>query len=323
MRLNVILFTIVLGGLISGAIFFIFGYQIHLASSPNYNDRHCNNYNDGHCNEDNSGQAFLLPISETSYSPVRDFNISEPVIEAGAAALFDVKSGRPLFSYNINKRLPIASITKLMAATTIVENLDLEEVYTVPAESVNVDGFGADLYRSERIRGFDLLKMMLIKSSNDAALTFVAEAQKRGIDLVVKMNERARQLGMTNTNFSDPAGLDDQSAFSTAADLVKLVRYASGFDLITNILATPIADVSSIDGRISHHLINTNQLLGRLSGIIFGKTGFTDAALGTMAVEVAVGDDDERVISIILGSQDRFGETRELVEWGRRAYRWE
>mgnify|MGYP001578385910 FL=1 len=334
MRLNVILITIVLGGLISGAAFFIFGYPVNvqtanLVAEPLSGGQARLSFRTGaegtisqRESENLGGQAFLLPVAETNYSPVRDFNILEPVIEARAAVLYDVNSGRFLYAHNVNKRLPIASVTKLMTAIVVMDNFNLDDIYTVPAENVNVDGFGADLYRGERLKGADLFKIMLIKSSNDAALTFATQAQSQGIDLEAKMNEKARQLGMTNTHFSDPAGLDDQDAFSTAADLIKLVSYAAGYDLISELLTTRVADVTSVDGRISHHLINTNQLLGQITGIIVGKTGHTDSALGTMVLEVGIDTGGERLISVVLGSSDRFGETRKLIEWGKKAYSW-
>src|SRR3989344_8269378 len=106
-------------------IFFIFGYPVDIPNTY----LEVQPLSDG-------GQAFLLPVSETNYSPVRDFNVPEPEIDARAAALFDVGSGRFLFSKNINKRLPIASITKLMTAIVVLENLNTEQIFTVPAETI-------------------------------------------------------------------------------------------------------------------------------------------------------------------------------------------
>lgn len=267
-------------------------------------------------------QVFLLPVSETNYWPIRDFTIPEPEIEARAATLYDVRSERFLYTQNINRRLPIASITKLMTAMVIIDNLSLNETYIVPAEDTNVDGLGADLYKGERLRGTDLLKIMLIKSSNDAALTFASQAQKQGLDLVIKMNDKAQSIGMSNTSFSNPAGLDDSDSFSTVADLVKLVSEAAKYDLILQVLIMPVADVSSVDGRIKHHLVNTNQLLGHIPDIIVGKTGYTDNALGTMILEAGTGNGTDLLIAVVLGSNNRFGETRKLIEWGKSAHRW-
>ncbi|MBI4160671.1 MAG: D-alanyl-D-alanine carboxypeptidase [Candidatus Yanofskybacteria bacterium] len=270
----------------------------------------------------NPGQAFLLPVAETNYLPIRDFNVADPIVNAKAASLFDIRSGRWLYARNIDQKLPIASITKLMTAVVLLENLKLTEVFTVSAENINVDGTGADLQRGEELYGQDLFKIMLIKSSNDAALVLAAEARKRGVDVIQRMNEKARELGMLNTSFNDPSGLDDQGSFSTAADLVKLVSYASEFEEITDALKTPVIDVFSFDGRFSHHLINTNRLLGQVEGVVFGKTGYTDNALGTMALMVGVSGGEDRLISIVLGAHDRFGETSGLINWAKKAYRW-
>ena len=267
--------------------------------------------------------AFLLPVAETNYLPIRDFNIADPEVNAKAAVLYDTRSGRLLYAKNADQRLSIASVTKLMTAVVVVENLNLGEIFTVAAENVNVDGTGADLQKDEQIYGRDLFKVMLVKSSNDAALVFAAEAQKRGIDLIAKMNQKAGELAMYGTQFNDPSGLDDYSSFSTAADLVKLISYASRYKEIVEILKIPIADVRSADGFVSHHLVNTNRLLGQLDGLVFGKTGYTDNALGTMAAMTTINQGRDNLISIVLGAHDRFGETVKLIEWAKRAYRWE
>ncbi len=267
-------------------------------------------------------QAFILPISQTNYLPIRNFNIEEPDIQAKAAGLYDVRSERFLYSKNINQKMPVASITKLMTAIVIMENLPLNETYSVAAEDINVDGTGADLQKGEKIRGSDLLKMMLIKSSNDAALSFGRSASEKNINLVAKMNDKAKMLNMTNTKFNDPAGLNDGESFSTTDDLVKLVRYVNKYPVIWEILMTKTANISSVDGSITHHLVSTNRLLDEVNGVIGGKTGYTDGALETMAMEVTANEGSDRLISIILGSQDRFAETKKLIDWGRSAYRW-
>jgi D-alanyl-D-alanine carboxypeptidase len=312
MRLRIIFFTIILGAIVWGAIFFIF----------------LNRYNREQPQpaltwQNSTRRAFLLPVTEASYLPIRDFNVPEPVLGAKAAALFDVRSGRFLYSKNMNQRLPIASIAKLMSAVVILENLDLNDVFTVPIENINVDGRGADFYKDEQLRGTDLFKIMLIKSSNDAALTFATAAQKKGIDFVAKMNEKAQAIGMFNTEFADPAGLNDQDTFSTASDLVKLVNCAGEYGLISQILRTESATVTSADGRTVHHLVNTNRLLGRIPNIIIGKTGYTDSALETMVLEVNINDGRDTIISVILGAEDRFAETEKLIRWVKTAYRWE
>ncbi|MGD0976789.1 MAG: serine hydrolase [Minisyncoccia bacterium] len=283
-------------------------------------------------------ETYILPNNQANYLPIRDFNIPDPDIGAKSAALYDIKSEKLLYSKDVNDKLPIASITKLMTAVVVMENLSLSDTYTVVPEDLNADGNGADFANGEKLKGGDLLKVMLIKSSNDAALVFASNASQKGIDIVAKMNEKAGVLGMADTKFSDPAGLDDGDSFSTVSDLIKLVGYVDKYPVIWEILATRTADVSSIDGKYTHHLVSTDQLLGDVPGIIGGKTGFTNGALQTMVLEVKVsagdttpaggqgsisGGDDNRMIAVVLGSNDRFGEIKELVEWGRQAYSWQ
>ncbi len=267
-----------------------------------------------------NAQAFILPVAEPNYLPIRDFNVPEPVISAKAAGLFDTKSEKFLFNHNIDQPLPIASITKLMTAVIVTEKLDPNATLTIAAEDVNVDGHGADLAKDEKIGAHDLLKIMLIKSSNDAASSFATLAKTQGIDFVAAMNAKAQELGMTNTHFLDPAGLDD-NAHSTVRDLVRLYSYINDKHKdIWEILRMKSDDIASVSG-IQHHVVSTDQLLGLIPHIIGGKTGYTDLALGTMSLMVLQAPDDN-LISIVLGSNDRFGETQKLIEWAKTGYRW-
>ena len=180
MRLKSILPTILLGSLLLIAGFFVCLTEIQGGRPPSVGSGQAVQPTPVSNNETRSGQAFLLPVSETSYLPVRDFNVPEPVLDAKAAVLFDVRSGRSLYSKNPNQRLPIASITKLMSAVVILDNLNLNDVFTVPAEDINVDGKGADFYKNEQLHGADLFKIMLIKSTNDAALVFATAFPESG-----------------------------------------------------------------------------------------------------------------------------------------------
>lgn len=266
-------------------------------------------------------QTFLLPVSQPNYLPIRDFNVIEPVIDAKASGLYDIKSDRFLFKQNIDSELPIASITKLMTAVIVSERLKPDEVVTIKAQDINVDGHGAEFQKDEKILVRDLLKIMLIKSSNDAASSFATYAQTKDIDFVAVMNAKAQELNMHNTKFLDPSGLDD-NAHSTVRDLVQLYSYINKtHKYIWEILRTKSDDVLSTSG-LMHHVTTTNQLLGLIPNIIAGKTGYTDLALGTMSLMVAQ-DSNDALISIVLGSNDRFGETKKLIDWSQHGYRWQ
>jgi D-alanyl-D-alanine carboxypeptidase len=184
-----------------------------------------------------------------------------------------------------------------------------------------VDGEKRDLNEGETISVNNLLQLMLVKSSNDAAYALADHAKTKNIDLIAAMNAKAAELGMLNTRFADPAGLDD-TGYSTAADMVKAVRYALRYSAIWNFSREKTATVLSADGKFSHEVASTNQLLGVLSDIVGGKTGYTDGALGCMILVVDIPAADDKIVSIILGSRERFTDMEKLVNWAKTAYRW-
>ena len=186
------------------------------------------------------------------------------------------------------------------------------------------DQEGADFYLGEQLFFKDLLGVMLVKSSNDAAMA-VAKAvenktKRRFPDL---MNKKAQELDMLNSYFIHPAGLNDD-AYSTAENLLKLVIYSKKYPEIWGWLALPTITITSIDGKNSHTFSSTNKLFTSLDEIVGGKTGYTDGALGCMILEVRIsGLKGGSFLAIVLGSPSRFEDTKKLVEWGKSAFRWE
>ena len=268
---------------------------------------------------------YLLPVTESNYLPLRDWNIPDLNLEAKAVVAYDIRSGKYLFVRGLEEKLPIASLTKLMTAVVIWENLKLDTVVEVTKESLNktrsLEG-NSDLSIGESLSVLDLLRLMLIKSSNDAAYVLEHESNSEGTDVLDKMNKLASSLGMNNTNFLDVAGLND-NGFSSVGDLVLLIKYSLNYEGIYEILRTENDTIPSLDGRVSHQIFNTNKLLSFLKNVIGGKTGYTDVALGNILLVVKAPDGNDDIISIILGSEDRFTEMRKLVEWFQKAYRWE
>jgi len=268
------------------------------------------------------GQAYILPIAGPNYIPILDSNISRPEVSAKSAAVFDTKSSRFLYDKNSSFRLPIASLTKIMTAVIAKENFNLDDIVTVYEESIRVDGEKQDLYLGEKISVKNLLKLALIESSNDAAYALAAYSRSRGIDFVGAMNVKAGELGMADSYFTDPAGLDD-GAYSTAQDLIKLAVYSLNYPEIWDISAEKTAIIESSDEKIKHSITSTNRLLGLVKDIIGGKTGYTDGALECLILVASVPGYPSKIISVVLGSSDRFGDTQKLVEWTRQAYSWE
>lgn len=269
---------------------------------------------------------YLLSNTETNYFPFRDWEIEDPRLSPRSAIIYDSGSEKILFSLNPGTKLPIASLTKLMTAVAAIENINLDDTVTVKKSAIEEskkEGGGNDLYEGENIKATDLLKIMLIESSNVAAYALTEYAQaKYGIDLVEKMNEKTKALGMTDTFFTEAAGLDDKNSFSTAQDLIKLVLYSFRYDLLFDILKTQRTEIVSIDGKLRHQILNTNQLLGVLFNIIGGKTGFTELAGGSMILVTEGPIGESRLITVVLGSNDRFTDAKQLVEWAEKAYIW-
>ena len=271
----------------------------------------------------NSSQAYLLPVSEPSYFPIYDSTkMEKPVIDAKVGIIYDTRSGKFLFAKNPRIKLPVASLTKILSSIIVLENLDTKETVIIPKEVLKVDEEKQSLYLGEEITVQNLLKLMLIESSNDAAYALAWYANSRGVNFVDKMNEKARLLNMNDSNFLDPAGLNDD-AYSTVEDLVRLVKYSLRHDLIWEILTEKSIIVKSTDGKIEHKVENTDQLLGVIPDIFGGKTGYTDNALGCMILVVDIPDKNDKLISVVLGSQSRFEDTKKLINWTKEAYRWD
>ena len=240
--------------------------------------------------------------------------------------LFDAASEKVLFGANTDAKLPIASLTKLMTAVVVVENMNLDDVVEIKKSAIEKSqkqGGGNDLYEKEKMKAADLVKVMLIESSNVAAYALAEHSEEHyGVNLIEKMNEKTKTLEMNDTFFTESAGLDDENSFSTSQDLIKLVKYSFRYGNLYDILKTQRTEIASTDGILRHQILNTNQLLGRLFNIIGGKTGFTQRAGGSMILVTEAPNPQSRLIAVVLDSNDRFNDTEKLIEWAGKAYLW-
>jgi D-alanyl-D-alanine carboxypeptidase len=268
-------------------------------------------------------QAYLLPVANPGYAPIRDTAVADPIVDANAVMLYHLESGRELFSKNPTTAVPIASLTKLLSALVVSDLFDSSEIVTVASGSVRVDGQKQTLYLGERILVRDLMAMMLVESSNDAAYALAAYARGREVDFIAEMNKKAAILGMAGCVFKDPAGLDD-AAYCTASNLLRLVRAAlRTAPQLWPVMAASELTVQSVDGRIVHTVKSTDELLAKMPGIVGGKTGYTDGALGCLIMVVKLPGKDDTLISVVLGSRQRFNDTQTLITWAQQAYQWQ
>lgn len=235
-------------------------------------------------------------------------------LEAQAALAIKTDGSRVYYNKNIKMQRSVASLTKLMTANIVLENYNLDEVIKIPLSAVRRKGVMGDLKPDELITVRSLLNIMLIDSSNDAAFALAG----RRADFVLLMNKKAKELGLTNTHFSNPDGLDEPGNYSSALDTQKIFSYLiNKHPEALEILKTKNMVVYSLDGKIEHRLKNTNELLGKVSEVIAGKTGYTDEAGGSLILLI-----ENNIITVILGSPDRFSESEKLIQWLKSAYIW-
>ncbi|PIR44177.1 hypothetical protein COV23_01320 [Candidatus Wolfebacteria bacterium CG10_big_fil_rev_8_21_14_0_10_31_9] len=214
-----------------------------------------------------------------------------------------------LVEFNADNHWPIASITKLMTAMIVYENMNLEKNITFTSSSASVDGVTGDFKVGETFKISDLISSMLIFSSNRAA---EALSQDFGRDKFMDlMNKKAKELSMMDTNFYDPTGLSMNNQ-STPNDIFKLVSYIYNVHpeilKITRQIKTYITEINS---RKRRTILNINEFVGT-ANFIGGKTGFIEESKGNLVSVFNV--DNQLIITVVLGSQNRFGETKKLLE---------
>ncbi|MCC6627892.1 MAG: D-alanyl-D-alanine carboxypeptidase [Chloroflexi bacterium] len=249
---------------------------------------------------------------------------SPPTVDARAALLLDADSRQVLFTHDAGVPLPPASTTKLMTALLVAESGRYFDPVTVEAADL-VGGSSMGLAAGETLNVRDLLDGLLLASGNDAAYALARHLGARlpGTSrpvarFVARMNVRAGELGLRDTRFRNPEGLDEAGHVMSAADLATLALAALRQPVIAQIVATPATTVRS--SRRSYALRSTNQLFGRLPGVLGVKTGTTDAA-GECLVAL-VERDGHRLLVVVLGSSDRYTDTTALIEWGFDTHRW-
>jgi len=265
-------------------------------------------------------------IKETQKEKSQYSEVQGLKLEAGSAISVLITSNgsrKILYEKNIFAEKPIASLTKLMTALVAEKTYEGDEVLTVTKEAVSQEEDKGMLKEGEGLFLSELLHSVLIESSNDAAWV-IAEGKTSNKDyfvdedeFVALMNLEAQNLGMRNTKFINPTGLDGWENYSSCEDLTRLSQHIiEKYPEIFEISKNRFYEVSFPDGS-PHHFIheNTNKLLGEIPGIIGGKTGYTEEAGGCVLV-ILEDEKGNHIINIILGASSteaRFEEMRKLI----------
>ena len=232
-----------------------------------------------------------------------------PEVTAEGIYLVDLLSFTPVFSRNENLKLFPASTTKILTALVAYDVYKPDQVITV--KKTITDGQLMRLVVGEKITVENILYGMLVYSGNDAAYVL---ADNYGYDKFVNLiNKKAQTLGMKNSHFSNPNGLDSGSQFSTAFDLSLAARELLKNPYLSKIVSTKEITISDVDFKYFHQLTNVNKLLGEIQGLGGLKTGYTENA-GENLVSFYKKNGHQFII-VILKSLDRFNDTRNIVSW--------
>ena len=240
-----------------------------------------------------------------------------PPVEAEAYLVQNAGTGEVLASSDARERLPMASITKLMTALVALEHADLDDVATISARTASIGESTINLRPGERVSLRDLIRAALIQSANDAANAIAAYVGQGSVPRFVElMNTRARELGLDDTHFANPDGLDAPGHVSSARDVTKLARVAMRKPFIREVVRQVHATAA---GR---SLTTWNDLLSTFPNLIGVKTGHTNGA-GWSEVAAARGG-GVTIYATLLGGETREGRNADLAEllaWGLSRYR--
>lgn len=297
-----------------GLVFFLFpGQNYYLVAQANF--------------KPTTVRSVKLDLPSPAFYPLSFTNQKPLNLTARSVVVMDKDSSVVMYSKNEKLWLLPASTVKMITALVAFEYYQPDDVLVVG----EVDDRGQDmrLVRGEKITVQNLLYGLLLASANDAALVLAQSYPGGQQAFVMAMNEKAAKLHLNNTYFANSTGLDSDKegrllsdfSYTTALDLARLAGWALKNPTFSEMIATEKITVTDLSGKIVHRLFNINQLLGKIEGLKGVKTGWTEDAGGCLVSYVernGVG-----IITVILGSQDRFGETIKLIDWAFSNHAWE
>ncbi len=239
-----------------------------------------------------------------------------PAVSAKSAVLLDASDGRILFEKNAVCRMSMASTTKIMTALVALESASLDSVITIPSAAVGVEGSSIYLTVGEKLTLRELLYAVMLSSANDAA-TAVAIAVGGSVEgFANKMNAAAARLGLADTRFVNPHGLDADGHYTTALDLARLTAYALNVPEFRDIVSTYKHEIAGPSGK--RLLFNHNKLLKNYDGCIGVKTGYTKKT-GRCLVSAAERD-GLTLVAVTLAAPDDWRDHKAMLDYGFEFY---
>lgn len=238
--------------------------------------------------------------------------LAEDPFPASARAYLTQVGGTTVWSHQADLRLPPASLTKVMTGLLVLERANLNAIVTVKPTILEETGTRLHLRPGDRLRVRDLLAAMLIESCNDAARALAEHLSGSEERFVVQMNQRAAQLGLNNTHFTNAAGHHDPNHYSTASDLARLTEVALARPMFRELVSKSRYEIRTVDGRRRFRLDTSNKLLPKYAGMQGVKTGYTPEA-GRCLIALAERDGVE-VLIVLLRAKDRWNLASRMLD---------
>ncbi len=244
-------------------------------------------------------------------------------ISAEALVVIDSNSASILLEKNSYQRLAPASTTKIMTALVARELYQLNDLLTVPTDLV-VEGHTIGFYPGQQFTAKDLFQALLINSGNDAAAVLAANHPQGRPGFIEAMNQKAIELHLKKTSFINPSGLDAAAHFSTAFELALMARELMKDNFLRELVRTEAAEIVDQTDQNHYYLYNTNQQLGAVPGVVGIKTGTTDLAGQALVTQLerAVAGKSRSIMIVLLGSQDRYQDSKAIIDWVFSHYQW-
>lgn len=270
---------------------------------------------------DDSNELEEIVIEENEKKEIEAAASSDtkPTINSRRYAIYDRLSGRCIYGKDENKQTAMASTTKIMTSIIVVENCNLKDTVTLTSKAAGTGGSRLGLHTDDKITVNDLLYVLMLRSGNDAAVALAIHTAGSVEEFANLMNKKAKELGLTNTHFVTPHGLDNSEHYTTAYELAVITDYALKNEIIAKVVKTKSTTIS-INGN-SMQINNTNELLGNVEGVYGVKTGFTNNAGRCLVTSVKRGDMD--LIIVVLGAdtrKDRAKDSIKLIEYAYKRF---
>ena len=257
-------------------------------------------------------------INEIAYETAGKVS-DEPILNARAAIIYDRTTKEIIWGKNQDSKKAMASTTKIMTAIVVIENCNLNDTVIISKKAAGTGGSRLKINTGDKITVNDLLYGLMLKSGNDTAVALAEHTAGSVEQFADMMNKKAKELGLKNTNFVTPHGLDNENHYTTAYELACLADYALNNEIFKKIVNTKSITIN-VNG-VSRTIGNTNELLGNLQGVDGVKTGFTNNAGRCLVTSCS--RDGNQIITVVLGCDTKKQRTQDsikLIEYAFKNY---